>query len=82
MHIHTGQDNIYEQENQDLMRHYGLIEVEVVRDRDGNVLQAAGRYPDGEWDILHLHSPNSTGPETVHASSSKLSDATPTVGAS
>jgi hypothetical protein len=54
----------YEQENQCAIKHYDVEEVYVVRDPDGNVVQAHG-LRDGEWHVLHLHSPNSTRPERV-----------------
>src|SRR5262245_12978522 len=60
----------HEEENQRALAHYDLDEVVVVRGPDGKVLQAMG-LKDGEWEILHLHSPNSTRPESVTVTRSR-----------
>jgi hypothetical protein len=60
----------HEAENQRAIKHYDVDEVYVVRDPDGNVVQAHG-LRDGEWHVLHLHSPNSTRPTSVTVTRSR-----------
>jgi hypothetical protein len=66
---HGALDTKYEAENQAMLEHYGAVEVAVVRNHKGEVLQAAAKFPDGTWDILYhasLNGPHETTYMSVH----------------
>ena len=75
MNSDSNLDAKYEAENQDVLSAFEAVELHVVRDWQGNVLQAVATYADGTQDILfhslsreslrgHLHVSSSTRPSS------------------
>ena len=61
----------YEKENRELLEHYDAVEVTVVRNEKGQVLNAAATFADGGTDVLFHASLRGIRPEGISVTTTR-----------